>query len=85
MPKEDQQSELIATPDDYATIFSDNKVGQKIYEDLMKRFGAMRSKSTGIDRVLDQQEYWGARKILEFITLRINQANGVQDDGSSNE
>lgn len=70
----------IATPDDYKLIFEDHKVGQRIFEDLIQRFGRVPAKSEGIDRVLDQFEYAGRRRVIEFITLRINQSNGVQDD-----
>ncbi len=71
---------LIATPEDYALIFESHKAGQKVYEDLIARFGRVPSNSEGIDRVLDQFEFSGRRKVIEFITLRINQANGAISD-----
>ncbi len=69
-----------ATPKDYELIFEDNKTGQKIYDDLVARFGKIPDKSNGIDRVLDQFQYAGQRKVIEFITMRINQANGVEEN-----
>lgn len=75
--------ELIATPEEYKQIFEDNRVGQKIYEDLLLRFGRQCDKGSGIDRVLDQFQYSGRREIIEFITLRVNQANGVRTQGET--
>lgn len=69
-----------ATPEDYKLIFEDHRVGRLIYDDLINRFGAMPAKQGGLDRILDQFEYSGKRRVIEFITLRINQANGVKDD-----
>lgn len=65
------------TPDDYALIFETNKIGAAILEDLIQRF-AQTSKSTGLDRICDTFEERGRRQVLEFIALRINQANGVE-------
>jgi hypothetical protein len=75
-----KEPELLATKEDYALIFESHKVGQKILEDLTRRF-AHRSKSAddGIGRVLDTFEYQGQRNVLDFICLRISQANGVDD------
>lgn len=71
---------MAATPDDYALIFEQHKVGQRVFEDLLQRFGRVPDKSAGIDRILDQFQYAGQRKVIEFITLRINQANGAETD-----
>lgn len=71
------------TPAEYAEIFQDHKVGQRIFEDLILRFGRVPAKSQGIDRVLDQFQYAGRREVIEFITLRINQSNGVPDEDNS--
>lgn len=68
------------TPEDYALIFESNKAGARILDELVVRFGAIPSKSNGIDRVLDQFQYAGQRRVIEFIVSRINQANGVNDD-----
>lgn len=75
-----QQPPLLATPEDYSLIFESSRIGQKIYADLLARFGRIPSNSSGIDRILDQFQYAGQRKVIEFITLRINQANGVQEN-----
>lgn len=68
--------------EDYKLIFEDNRTGAKIFDDLVVRFGRAPQKSSGIDRVLDQAAYQGRREVIEFIALRINQANGFNDDSS---
>lgn len=73
------------TPEEFKLIFEDNRIGAKIFDELVLRFGRRPSKGSGIDRVLDQAEYNGRREVIEFITLRINQANGVNDGDSSFE
>lgn len=85
MPRNESgdEQQLIATPQDYADIFEDHRTGQKIYEDLIARFGMVRGQATGIDRVLNTFEYQGQRKVIEFITRRINQANGVDNDDNN--
>ncbi len=70
------------TPEDYKTIFEDHRTGQKIYEDLIIRFGGIKKQSAGIDRVLDTFEYSGRRQVIEYITHRINQANGVEPEST---
>lgn len=65
------------TPDDYALIFETNKVGAAILEDLIQRF-ARTGNATGLDRICDTFEERGRRQVLDFIALRINQANGVE-------
>lgn len=71
------------TPDDYALVFETNQVGAKILDELITRFGRIPEKTTGIDRVLDQFQYAGQRKVIEFIVSRINQANGVNEDDTA--
>jgi hypothetical protein len=70
----------IADPNDYHDVFEVHRAGQKIYEDLITRFGARPKNSSGIDRILDNAEYQGQRAVIEFITMRINQYHGVPDD-----
>ena len=68
-----------ATPEDYALIFESHRVGQKILEDLIARFGHTRSHSEGIDRILDTFEKAGQRKVVDYIALQINKSHGVRD------
>lgn len=65
-------------PSQYAAIFEDHRVGAEIYEDLVKRYGHLR-KGEGIDRLINMAEDRGRREVLDFITLRINQHNGVEE------
>lgn len=66
------------TPQDYKAIFEDNKVGQMVFEDLLLRFGRLPKKEGGIDRVLNQFEYSGQRRVIDYIALKIDQANGAR-------
>lgn len=68
------------TPEDYKAIFEDHRVGAQIFDELIQIFGRVPSPSEGIDRVLDQFEFAGRRRVIEFITAKINRANGVGDD-----
>ena len=72
------------TPQDYALIFDDHRIGAAILEDLILRF-TKPIKSTGIDRVLDSAVVQGRREVLDFILMRINQSNGVKDDENTDE
>jgi hypothetical protein len=74
-----------ATAQDYQDIFELHKTGAKIFDDLIFRFGGIPSQSNGIDRVLDQERYMGRREIIEFIVLRLNQANGIKSHGETIE
>lgn len=67
------------TPEEYQQVFETNKTGARVFEDLLNRFGPVPSKQGGIDRILNQFEYAGQRRVLEFITLMCNRANGVDD------
>lgn len=78
MPRKDDDQPL-ATPDDYALIFEQHTVGQKVLQDLIYRFGRTGSSNQGIDRVLDTFERQGSRKVLDHIVLKINQSNGVKN------
>jgi hypothetical protein len=70
-----------ATPEDYKMIFEEHRVGQKVFEDLLLRFGSLPVKDGGIDRILNQFEYSGQRRVIDHIALRIDQANGVRTQG----
>jgi hypothetical protein len=81
----DTQEKYKATPEDYQLIFEDHKVGQKIFEDLLIRFGNLPPKQGGLDRVLNQFEYAGQRRVIDYIALRLDQANGVRSNGATIE
>lgn len=71
------------TPEDYEDIFEHSRKGQKILDDLILRFGNLPEKSGGIDRVLNQAEYAGQRRIIDFIAMRIDQARGLKTHGET--
>lgn len=75
------RKDQVATPEEYKQIFEDNRIGQKVFEDLILRFGSLPAKSGGIDRVLNHFEYSGQRRVIDHIALRIDQANGVRTQG----
>lgn len=67
-----------ATPEDYWLVFEHSNIGDRVLQDLVARF----SRSTGgsgIDRVLNQAEDAGRRKVLDYIVSQINRHNGVND------
>lgn len=67
------------TPADYKLIFEDNRVGSAVLEDLIQRFARDQVTTGGIDAVLRTYEHGGMRKVLDYITIQINRANGVTD------
>lgn len=62
----------------YARVFEDAKEGQQILEELVVRFARPAKRTGGIDAVLETYHRDGARSVVEFITNRINTANGVE-------
>ena len=63
----------------YARVFGQGE-GEIILEDLIRRYAVKAKTSGGIDAILQTYHNAGARDVLEFITLKVNQANGVTDD-----
>lgn len=74
------QSNHSPTPEDYRDLFEVDKRGQRILDDLIRRFVRPPVMTGGIDAVLQTYDRAGQRKPLDFITTQINRANGVQDD-----
>ena len=70
-----------ATPEDYAFIFEQHRVGKKVLDDLITRFAYRKTRAgDGIGRVLDTFEYEGQRNVIDFIASRIEKANEVKVD-----
>lgn len=65
------------TPQDYALIFEDHKVGAAILEDLTLIFARPAVVKGGIDAVLETYQRDGQRRVLEHIVSQINRAHGV--------
>lgn len=68
------------TPQDYALIFEDHKVGAAILEDLTRRFARPAVVTGGIDAVLQTYQRDGMRRVIEHIVSQINRAHGVPDN-----
>lgn len=68
------------TPQDYADLFEVDKRGQRILDDLIRRFIRPPVSVGGIDAVLQTYDRAGQRKPLDFIMQQINRANGAPDD-----
>ena len=74
------QHDYQPTPQDYADLFEVDKRGQRILEDLIRRFVRPPVTTGGIDAVLQTYDRMGQRKPLDFILQQINRASGVVDD-----
>lgn len=65
------------TAEMYARVFESHHEGALVFDDLVRRFARPPVLEGGIDAVLKTYHRNGARSVVEFITGRINQANGV--------
>lgn len=64
----------------YRDIFEQDNRGAAILEDLTVRFGRGRiAVQGGIDAVLQTYLANGQRSVIDYITRRLNQANGVDE------
>lgn len=70
---------------DYADLFEVDKRGQRILEDLIKRFVRPPVSTGGIDAVLQTYDRAGQRKPLDFIMQQINRANGAPVDNQEGD
>lgn len=73
------------TPQDYALIFEDHKVGAAILEHLTRVFARPAVVTGGIDAVLETYQRDGQRRVLEYIVSQINRARGVDVNQEENE
>lgn len=64
-------------PQLYRRVFEENPEGLQIFEELLRRFAKGPVFEGGIDGVRKSDFRAGARSVVEFITARINEANGV--------
>jgi len=68
-----------STPHDYLEIFENNPHGSLILEELTTRFGGAVYVKGGHEAERQTTYNAGQRSVLDFILMRINQANGVQE------
>ena len=66
-------------PATYVRVFEQHAEGALILAELERRFSRGPVFEGGIDGVRRSDFNAGARSVVEFIALKINQANGVQD------
>jgi len=69
------------TPQDYALVFADHKVGAAILEDLVSRFARGAVTTGGIDAILRTYQNDGRRQVIDFIVSQVNRAHNVSIDG----
>ncbi len=67
----------IVTPAMYAQVFGPGTPGEKVLEDLIAKFVRPPVYQDGIDGIRKSDRNAGQRRPLDFIMLKINQANGA--------
>ncbi|WPE28066.1 hypothetical protein PshuTeo1_38010 [Pseudomonas hunanensis] len=65
--------------DMFKRVFEQHAEGRIVLEALISRFARNAVTVGGIDAILTTYQQSGARMVLDHIVLRINRANGVQD------
>ena len=71
------------TPEMYARVFDGHAEGALILEDLVARFGGNPYVRGGHEADRETSRKAGNLQVVHFILGKINQANGVTDDRSS--
>ena len=71
--------------DMFKRVFEDHNEGRIVLELLIQRFAKNACTVGGIDDVLTTYKQAGAREVLDHVVLRINRANGVQEDANDQE
>ncbi len=64
----------------YRRIFEQDSDGAAILDELWRLYSRGAVQKGGIDAILQTYHNDGARRVLEHIARRINQANGVEPD-----
>ncbi|MCB2251798.1 hypothetical protein KTQ74_07830 [Pseudomonas chlororaphis] len=63
----------------FKRVFEEHHEGRLVLELLVQRFSRNAVTVGGIDAILRTYQQSGHREVLDHILLRINRANGVQD------
>lgn len=66
----------------FQRVFEGHHEGRQVLELLIQRFARNACTVGGIDAVLKTYMQAGNREVLDHILLRINRANGVQEDAN---
>ncbi|HWU35458.1 MAG TPA: hypothetical protein VN023_09520 [Methylovorus sp.] len=69
-----------AVPADYKSVFENTNSGQKILDDLVVRFHRNPFVKGGHEADRQTAYNAGCNAVVDHILLRINQANGVNDN-----
>lgn len=69
----------------FKRVFEEHHEGAMCFELLVQRFAKNACTIGGIDAILTTYKQAGAREVLDHVALRINRANGVQDDPNDQE
>lgn len=69
---------LDVSPEEYASTFENTPTGQRVLEDLTRRFCVRPVLRGGIDGIRENDFTLGGRAVVEFILQRINQASGAE-------
>ena len=66
----------------FKRVFEDHHEGRIVLDLLIQRFARNACTIGGIDAILKTYQQSGHREVLDHIVLRINRANGVQEDAN---
>ncbi|QXI40431.1 hypothetical protein [Pseudomonas xantholysinigenes] len=69
----------------FKRVFEQNAEGAIVLEVLINRFARNAVTVGGIDAILKTYQQSGHREVLDHIMLRINRANGVQDNSDEEQ
>lgn len=67
----------------YLELFEQHPTGRIVLDDLLKRYTQSAVTDGGIDAVLKTYQRMGQRRVLDFIVMQINRANGLPDTGET--
>jgi hypothetical protein len=66
----------------FKRVFEDHHEGRMVLELMIQRFARNACTVGGIDAILTTYKQAGNREVLDHIILRLNRANGVQEDAN---
>lgn len=69
----------------FKRVFEEHHEGRLVLELLIQRFAKNACTVGGIDAILTTYKQAGAREVLDHVLLRIDRANGAQDDPNAQE
>ena len=79
------QEDNRCTPADYARTFEGSVSGQRVFEDMVKRFAGKLWVPGGVEGARETDRNCGRRAVLDFICGQVNRAKGVEDPNADQE